>query len=147
MINIISVFLRILEMKIANKRKQLFWNAVLSRNFEFKMIHMADFKARKFSYFGYIFLPNTKLCVQRQIHRLKTVHIPQRSDYIIGFVTPAISPNKSKKLTWPIVLTHNLRGKVWVEDSTHGFRNNYVCEAMFVVFSFNLCRVYCVPAL
>ena len=38
--------------------------------------------------------------------------IRRRSDYIIGFITPAIGPNKSKKLTRPIVPTHNLRGKV-----------------------------------
>ena len=50
--------------------------------------------------------------------------IRQRSDYIIGFITPAIGPNKSKKLTRPIVPTHNLRGKVYMEDSTHGFTDN-----------------------
>ena len=50
--------------------------------------------------------------------------IRRRSDYIIGFITPAIGPNKSKKLTRPIVPTHNLRGKVWMEDSTYGFTDN-----------------------
>ena len=50
--------------------------------------------------------------------------IRRRSDYIIGFVTPAIGPNKSKKPTRPIVPTHNLHGKVWMEDSTQGFTDN-----------------------
>ena len=50
--------------------------------------------------------------------------IRRRSDYIIGFITPAIGPNKFKKLTRPIVPTHNLRGKVWMEDSTHGSTDN-----------------------
>ena len=56
------------------------------------------------------------------IQRLSVIR--RRSDYIIGFITPAIGPNKFKKLTRPIVPTHNLRGKVWMEDSTHGFTDN-----------------------
>ena len=55
---------------------------------------------------------------------LCTSAIRRRSDYIIGFITPAIGPNKYEKLTWPIVPTHNLRGKVWMEVSTHGFTDN-----------------------
>ena len=38
--------------------------------------------------------------------------IHRRSDYIIGFVTPAIGPNKSKKLTRLRAPAHNTRGKV-----------------------------------
>ena len=52
------------------------------------------------------------------LRKRPNLSIRQRSDYIIGFITPAIGPNKSKKLTRPIVPTHNLRGKVWMEDST-----------------------------
>ena len=50
--------------------------------------------------------------------------IRRRSDYIIGFVTPAIGPNKSKKLTRLIALAHNTRGKVWMKNSIHGFTEN-----------------------
>ena len=41
-----------------------------------------------------------------------TCIIRRRSDYIIGFVTPAIGPNKFKKLTRLIAPVHNIRGKV-----------------------------------
>ena len=44
--------------------------------------------------------------------RLTHKHIRRRSDYIIGFVTPAIGPNKFKKLTRLIAPVHNTRGKV-----------------------------------
>ena len=67
-----------------------------------------------------------KLCnsIILVVHVCKQWPIRRRSDYIIGFITPAIGPNKSKKLTRPIVPTHNLRGKVLMEDSTHGFTDN-----------------------
>ena len=42
----------------------------------------------------------------------KKAFIRRRSDYIIGFVTPAIGPNKFKKLTRLIAPVHNIRGKV-----------------------------------
>ena len=35
-----------------------------------------------------------------------------RGDHIIGFIAPAIGPNKSKKLTRLIASVHNIRGKV-----------------------------------
>ena len=38
--------------------------------------------------------------------------IRRRSDYTIGFIAPAIGPNKSKKLTRLIAPTHNIPGKV-----------------------------------
>ena len=47
--------------------------------------------------------------------------IRRRSDYIIGFITPAIGPNKSKKLTRLIAPAHNIRGKVWMKNNVHGF--------------------------
>ena len=50
--------------------------------------------------------------------------IRRRSDYIIGFVTPAIGPNKFKKLTRLIAPVHNERGKVWMKNNIHGFTDN-----------------------
>ena len=44
--------------------------------------------------------------------------IRRRSDYIIGFVTPAIGPNKSEKLTRLIAPAHNIRSKVWMKSNT-----------------------------
>ena len=38
--------------------------------------------------------------------------IRRRNGYIIGFIAPAIGPNKSKKLTRLIAQAHNIRGKV-----------------------------------
>ena len=65
--------------------------------------------------------------------------IRRRSDYIIGFVTPAIGPNKFKKLTRLIVPVHNTRGKVWMKNNIHGFTDNklIVCEALCAVFHSN----------
>ena len=51
--------------------------------------------------------------------------IRRRSDYIIGFIAPAIGPNKSKKLTPLIAPTHNIRGKVWMKNNIHGFTDDY----------------------
>ena len=77
------------------------------------------------------------------------VNIRQRSDYIIGSVTPAIGPNKFKKLTRLIAPVHNIRGKVWMKNIIHGFTDNMliVCEAMCTVFHSNfaaqiVCRHY-----
>ena len=65
--------------------------------------------------------------------------IRRRSDYIIGFVTPAIGPNKFKKLTRLIAPVHNIRSKVWMKNNIHGFTDNklIVCEAMCAVFHSN----------
>ena len=65
--------------------------------------------------------------------------IRRRSDYIIGFVTQAIGPNKFKKLTRLIAPVHNIRGKVWIKNNIHGFTDNklIVCEAMCTVFHSN----------
>ena len=46
----------------------------------------------------------------RQIHQVNDIR--RRSDYIIGFIAPAIGPNKSGKLTRLIAPAHNIRGKV-----------------------------------
>ena len=68
-----------------------------------------------------------------------TGNIRRRSDYIIGFVTPVIGPNKFKKLTRLIAPVHNIRGKVWMKNNIHGFTDNklIVCEAMCTVFHIN----------
>ena len=42
----------------------------------------------------------------------KPLTIRRRRDYIIGFIAPAINPNKSKKLAPLIAPTYNIRGKV-----------------------------------
>ena len=54
-------------------------------------------------------------------HHWRSRSICRRSDYIIGFIAPAISPNKSKKLTRLIAPVHNIRGKVWMKNDIHGF--------------------------
>ena len=75
--------------------------------------------------------------------------IRRRSDYIIGFIAPAIGPNKSKKLTRLIALAHNIHGKVWMKNNIHGFTDRHfiVCETMYIVFQSNfaayiVCRSY-----
>ena len=65
-----------------------------------------------------------------------------------GFVTPAISPNKSKKLTWLIAPAHNIRCQVWMKNSMHCFTDNNLLSVQHIMLiSFKLCHVYCVPAL
>ena len=55
-----------------------------------------------------------------------------KSDYIIWIsYTPAIHPNKSKKLTWCIAPSHNIRGKVWMKNNMWLHRKQIiVCEAI-----------------
>ena len=43
-----------------------------------------------------------------------------RSDYIKGFIAPAIGPKKPRKLTQLIATAHNIGGKVWMENNVHG---------------------------
>ena len=47
----------------------------------------------------------------------KSNWIRWRTDYIIGFFTSAIGPNKSEKLTRLIAPAHNIRGKVWMKNN------------------------------
>ena len=68
--------------------------------------------------------------------------IRRRSDYIIGFIAPAIGPNKSRKLTRLIASAHNIRVNVWMKKQHTWLLS--VCETMHVVFAFKLYRVYCV---
>ena len=68
------------------------------------------------------------------IHQLL---IRRRSDYIIGFIAPAIGPNKSKKLTQLIAPVHNIRGKVWMKTTYMASQTAIGCEAMYVVFHSN----------
>ena len=65
--------------------------------------------------------------------------IRRRSDYITGFIAPAIGPNKSKKLTPLIAPPHNIRGKVWMKNNVNGSTDDKVsvCEAMYVIFHSN----------
>ena len=51
-------------------------------------------------------------------HKSTCFSIRRRSDYIIGFIAPAIGPNKSKKLTRLIAPAHNISGKVWMKNNT-----------------------------
>ena len=55
---------------------------------------------------------------------LLCMRIRRRSDYIIGLIAPAIGPNKSKKLTPLIALTHNIRGKVCMKNNIHRFADD-----------------------
>ena len=80
---------------------------------------------------------------QLQLHIIGVL-IRRRSDYIIGFIAPAIGPNKSRKLTRLIAPAHNIRVKVWM-NNIHGFTDRQLSHVR--CFSFKLCRVYCVPAL
>ena len=64
--------------------------------------------------------------------------IRQRSDYIKGFDTAAIGPNKSRKLTRLIVPAHNIRSKFWIKKHAWLYRQTVIfCEAMYVVFHTN----------
>ena len=47
----------------------------------------------------------------------------QGSDYIIGFVTLAIGPNKFKKLTWLLALAHNI---IYIWQSLNEKQHNYM---------------------
>ena len=80
-------------------------------------------------------------------------HLPsirRRSDYIIGFVAPAIGPKKSKTLTRLIAPAHNIHGKVWMKNNIHCFTDRQTVigyEAMYVGFHSNfaayiVCRRY-----
>ena len=78
-----------------------------------------------------------------------TITICRRSDYIIGFITPAIGPNKSKKLTRFIAPVHNIRGKVWMKKITYmasqtdSYRLwNHVWGFSFKLAVYIVCRRY-----
>ena len=47
-----------------------------------------------------------------------------RSDYIIGFIAPAIGLNKSKKPTRLIASAHNKRGKILMKIIIHGLTDD-----------------------
>ena len=50
--------------------------------------------------------------------------IRRRTDYIIGFIAPAIGPNTSRKLTRLTAPAHNIHGKVWMKQHTKDLRGN-----------------------
>ena len=75
--------------------------------------------------------------------------ICRRSDYIIGFIAPAIGPNKSKKLTRLIMPVHNMRSKVWMKNNVHGFTDRQLsavkpCTLFFILkfAAYIVCRCY-----
>ena len=74
--------------------------------------------------------------------------IRRRSDYIIGFIAPAIGPNKSKKFTRLIALAHNIRGKVWMKNNVHGFTadNCLSVKPCMLFFIQTLPRILCTGA-
>ena len=73
--------------------------------------------------------------------------IRRRSDYITGFIAPAIGPNKSRKPTWLIAKAYNKRNKFDCKTTYMASQSITVCLWSHVCcFLFKLCRVYCVPA-
>ena len=71
--------------------------------------------------------------------------IRRRSDYIIGFIAPAIGPNKSQKLTRLTAPAHNIRGKVWMKINIHGFTERQTVigyEASSNFAAYIVCRRY-----
>ena len=80
--------------------------------------------------------------------RCHTQTIRRRSDYIIGFVIPAINPNKSKKFTRLLALAHNIRSKFQIKTTYMASKTITCCLWSHVCcFSFEYWRVYCVRAL
>ena len=75
--------------------------------------------------------------------------IRQRSDYIMGFVTPAIGPDKSKKLTWLIAPVHNTHGKVWMNHKMMAYTDNKLLSVKpcMVFFIQTLPRISCTDAI
>ena len=75
--------------------------------------------------------------------------IRRRSDYIIGFITPAIGPNKSRKRTRLIAPGHNIRGKVWMKNNIHGFTDRQLSSVKpsMLFFIQTLPRLLCVGAI
>ena len=75
--------------------------------------------------------------------------IRRRSNYIIGFIAPAIGPNKSKKLTRLIAPAHNIRGKVWMKNNIHVFTddNCLSVKPCMLFFIQTLPRILCAGAI
>ena len=92
------------------------------------------------------------LWLGRQYKKLLTdsqTPIRWRSDYIIGFIAPAIGPNKSKKLTRLTAPVHNIRGKVWMKNNimasqTDSYRLWIPCTLFFIQ---TLPRILCASAI
>ena len=75
--------------------------------------------------------------------------IRRRSDYIIGFIAPAIGPNKPRKLTRFIAPAHNIRGKVWMKNNMHGFTDRQLSSVKpcMLFFIRTLPRILCAGAI
>ena len=69
--------------------------------------------------------------------------IHRGSDYKIGLsdYTPAIGPNKSKKLNTVTAPAHNIYASILMKKQ-YTWLHRHFCEAMYIAFSFKLCRVY-----
>ena len=51
--------------------------------------------------------------------------------WLLNWITPAIGPNKSKKLTQLVALAHNKRGKVWMKKNIYGFTDD--CPVRYIL--------------
>ena len=60
-------------------------------------------------------------------------------------ITPAIGPNKSRKLTRLIAPAHNIRGKVWMKNNVHGYTadNSLSVKPCMLFFIQTLPRILC----
>ena len=87
------------------------------------------------------------LCEARLSSRVCSIR--RRSDYIIGFIAPAIGPNKSRKPTRLIALAHNKRGIVWMKNNIHGFTadNCLFVKPCMLFFIQTLPRILCAGAI
>ena len=73
--------------------------------------------------------------------------IHRRTDYVIGFIAPAISPNKETHMAYS-ASTQYTRQSLSEKQHTWFHRQTVIsCEAMYVVFHSTFCHIYCVPTL
>ena len=65
--------------------------------------------------------------------------LPERSDYIIGFIFPTNEPNKFKKFTQLIASAHNIHDRVSMKNGIHGFTDKNLlqkCSFLLIVCLF-----------
>ena len=97
---------------------------------------------------AHIILYENKRIVYRFPGQFHLSSIRWRSDYIIGFIAPAIGSKKSKKPTRLIATAHNIRGKGWMKNNIHGFTDRQLSSVkLCMLFFIQPCRAYCVQAL
>ena len=80
---------------------------------------------------------------------LPPILIRRRSDFIIGFIASVIGPNKSKKLTRLMAPAHNIRGKVLMKNSIHGFTDRQLStvKPCMLFYIQTLPRLLCASAI